>query len=577
MTIVAQLERAHTLAFADDEAAARDLLVSLMPEIERAGRDDLMLQVFAQLGEIYLTRGAHDGVAECIRRIRECIGSYETILSGSAPSQIAAQVTMSTADVTAMVGRYSVRAHFLDIGLFAARGEHDEADDALTALTRAGEDQHLERDAEYNYCVTLATVTCATALCDDDLHVRSAPLWETALRRVSELGADDAAADRLRVLAGLAYGRFCVETGRLVAAEKALRRAGARAELRGWQLASARASLERGAASWTVGDQKTTERLITQAYPVIAHYARAHDVARCWLYLGLVRLAVGALEQADECWGHAERHWRELGKPLYVHRILLQRSWISIFRGRFADAVELVTQAREHLDAAAGRSWLAYARLDYHLGTIWRADALTDLGFDGAGDPEASIAEVEARHAAALGVTTAATDTPEFRRAMAKLEQAAELKVPAALAVDSVRYLIDDVAARQRWAAIVSAPLLAGAFATAWEWENSSLIGELVEYHSARGAFDAQTLAAADTDWTSTATAATPAEDVGQLATAAAGHPLQARRALTRLGPLPPLLMNPGGAPILRHYRELASQRYGRNLTATEKPWATWP
>lgn len=46
---------------------------------------------------------------------------------------------------------------------------------------------------------------------------------------------------------------------------------------------------------------------------------------------------------------------------------------------------------------------------------------------------------------------------------------------------------------------------------------------------------------------------------------------------LTRLGPLPPLRMHPGEAPILDHYRMLAVQRYGRAVTADEPAWSTWP
>ncbi|MGC7299717.1 hypothetical protein RA988_24760, partial [Mycobacteroides abscessus subsp. massiliense] len=90
-----------------------------------------------------------------------------------------------------------------------------------------------------------------------------------------------------------------------------------------------------------------TQTLVHQAYPAIAEHVRAHDVSRSWLYFGLIRFRVGALDEADECWGHAERHWREIEKPLHIHRILLQRSWIAIMRGDFAAAVEKVAEARE--------------------------------------------------------------------------------------------------------------------------------------------------------------------------------------------------------------------------------------
>ncbi len=218
-------------------------------------------------------------------------------------------------------------------------------------------------------------------------------------------------ADHLRIAAATAYGRFCVETGRLSEAEPWLRRAEARAEANGWELAKATAQLERAAGCWSTGDHVTTERLVSEAYPVITRYARAHDVARCWLYMGLTRLASGALEAADECWEHAERHWRELGKPLHLHRILLQRSWIPIFWGRFPAAVELIAQAREVLDSSPRSSWLQYARLDNHLGTVWRADALADLGFDGSGDPDETLQETEDKQAKSLGMASAARGT----------------------------------------------------------------------------------------------------------------------------------------------------------------------
>jgi tetratricopeptide (TPR) repeat protein len=573
VSIPGELENARRLAFAADETRARDLLLSLVPQIEREDRDDLMLEALAQLGEIYLARGANDGVRESIRRIRDCVAIYSGIAAGTMPDA-AAQVRMSDTEVAHLICRYSRRALFLEAGLVAAIGDHEGAASALSALSDTGPDFDDLVD-EHTYLRAHAQVLCATALCDDDLHVRSVPLWEQALDGVDRLRDGSELADHLLITVGTAYGRFCVETGRLTEAEPWLRRAGARAEARGWELASARTKLERAAASWSVGDHATTEQLATEAQPVIARYDRAHDVARCWLYLGFTRLGSGALQAADECWEHAERHWRELGKPLYLHRILLQRSWIAIFWGKFADAVELIAQARELLDSSPRSSWLQYAQLDNHLGTVWRADALADLGFDSSGDPDETLEETEARQAEGLGILKGEIGTPEYWRGMSKLERAAELKVPAALAVDSVRYSIADADARSRWATSVSAPILAGAFAVAWEWENTELISELVEYHSARGTFDLEPERAKIGEWASTATPPVLIEDGEALA--AAGPPARGGRSLTRLGPLPPLQMQPDAAPIMSHYRELARQRYGREVTAAEPAWSTWP
>ncbi len=46
---------------------------------------------------------------------------------------------------------------------------------------------------------------------------------------------------------------------------------------------------------------------------------------------------------------------------------------------------------------------------------------------------------------------------------------------------------------------------------------------------------------------------------------------------LTKLGALPQLRMDPGAAPVLVRYRELAHQRYGRQVTADDPEWSTWP
>ncbi|RUP30810.1 MAG: hypothetical protein EKK51_16085, partial [Mycolicibacterium sp.] len=80
MSITGELARARALMFAADEPTAKELLLSLMPAIEAADRDDQMLEVFAQLGEIYLIRSALDGVRECIRRIDDCLDIYASIL-----------------------------------------------------------------------------------------------------------------------------------------------------------------------------------------------------------------------------------------------------------------------------------------------------------------------------------------------------------------------------------------------------------------------------------------------------------------------------------------------------------------
>ncbi len=125
----------------------------------------------------------------------------------------------------------------------------------------------------------------------------------------------------------------------------------------------------------------------------------------------------------------------------------------------------------------------------------------------------------------------------------------------------------------------MSAPLLAGAFSVVWEWENSELISELIEYHSARGTFSAETAIRAEViEWSRVATARRP--DQRSSTNSLRSPPARrcaAGRSLTRLGPLPPLRMDPTGGPVLARYRELALERYGQHVTADEAAWSTWP
>jgi len=541
MTIVGDLERARQLIFAADEEAAKELLLSLGDPIEEADRDDLMLEVYAQLGEIYLVRTAYNGVEESLRRMTDCLAIYQSIRAGTNP-EAAAQVTMSDADVDHMICRYSRRAQFLRTGLAAAaHGDHEAAEAALLVLTDDTSAVFSDLAAEHEFLKTYARILCAVALCDDDLHVQSVPLWEHVLEAIENPSGESEFDDFLLVIGATGYGRFCVETGRLTEAGPWLQRAGARAQKRGWKLATARTQFERATVMWSAGDRAECQRLAHEAYPAIAEGYRAHDVSRCWLYFGLLSLSIEALDDADERFGHAERHWREVERPLHIHRILLQRSWVDIFRKDFAAARARVSEARELLDSWPRHSWLQYARLDDHLGTILRAEALADPAV-----------------------------------AAAKFEQAADLKVPAALAVDSVRLSMTDADARMRWASHVSARILAGAFAVAWESGNTELVSELVEYHSARGSFSTEP-DAQNAEWAETATAAVPMETVDDYALVAAGTPISGGGGLTRLGPLPPLQMDPAGGPIMSRYRTLAFERYGCDVTADEAAWATWP
>src|SRR4051794_39837591 len=111
-----ELERARSLIFAAKEEAAKEVLLAIGEQIEDGDRDDLLLEVLAQLGELYLVRTAYNGTEESIRRIEECLAVYRSIRAGTNP-EAAAQVSMSDSEIDRMICRYARRTQFLRTGV----------------------------------------------------------------------------------------------------------------------------------------------------------------------------------------------------------------------------------------------------------------------------------------------------------------------------------------------------------------------------------------------------------------------------------------------------------------------------
>src|SRR5215217_7699816 len=216
MDFEAELQRARSLIFAAKEEAAKDLLIPLGEGIEDGDRDDILLEIFAMLGELYLVRTAYDGTEECIRRIDDRLAVYRAILAGTDP-EAASRLTMSDTEIDRMLCRYTRRAQFLRTGLAAAaHGDHDGAELALFILRNDESGAaHPDLADEHRFLITYAQILCASALCDDDLHVQSVPLWERVVEAIERPGAGSESDDHLLVAGATGYGRFCIETGRL--------------------------------------------------------------------------------------------------------------------------------------------------------------------------------------------------------------------------------------------------------------------------------------------------------------------------------------------------------------------------
>jgi hypothetical protein len=343
--------------------------------------------------------------------------------------------------------------------------------------------------------------------------------YAEAAARAATANLPELRRDRIAARIGLGRGRYLVGAGRLAEGRLQLRRAQALAQRRGWPFEVARADLELATAAWMSGDPRETDRLVRAAYPEIVRRNRADEVSRSWLLFGLIAIAAGDPAGAEQAFGHAERHWREFGRPRDIHRILAQRAWAATLGGRFDAARDLLTAARAELDRSPQRSWADYARLDHAIATTWR----------GQGEPDRAL----------------------------------EAELPAALALDAARFTLPDPHARAHWSAAVAGPVLAGAFAIAHDGGRDALLTELIEHRSVSGALRWEAVEAtwAAPDWSTSMMDLEP-DTSGRLALYA--------------DPAPALLLAPQAQPALQHYLDLAEQRYGVRVRSTGPAWETW-
>ena len=71
----------------------------------------------------------------------------------------------------------------------AAHGDHEGAERRCSSWpTTACRCDFPDLADEHRFLITYAQILCATALCDDDLHVRSVPLWEQVIDALDESG-----------------------------------------------------------------------------------------------------------------------------------------------------------------------------------------------------------------------------------------------------------------------------------------------------------------------------------------------------------------------------------------------------
>ena len=137
VSIPGELERARHLAFADDETAAKELLLSLMPQIEEADRDDWMLE---DARPARRALPGQDGLRRCPRRRAPHPGrawrSTRRSWRVRRRRRSSRKSTMTTTETRHLIRRYARRAGSSRPGLAAAIGDHEGAAVALDGARR---------------------------------------------------------------------------------------------------------------------------------------------------------------------------------------------------------------------------------------------------------------------------------------------------------------------------------------------------------------------------------------------------------------------------------------------------------
>ena len=201
--------------------------------------------------------------------------------------------------------------------------------------------------------------------------MQSVPFWEKVIDTIDRSHDGSEFDDYLLVLGATSYGRFCIETA---GCPKPNRGCDGGSPCRSPRMGLGNGENAIRACDSGVGGGRSRAGPEPRSRGLSGDRRElaAHDVSRCWLYFGLIALSIEKLDDADERFGNAERHWREIEKPLHIHRILLQRSWVDIFRGDF-DAARSARKRRENCSIrghdTAGCSTPASHD---HIGSIWR-------------------------------------------------------------------------------------------------------------------------------------------------------------------------------------------------------------
>ncbi|AYF76376.1 tetratricopeptide repeat protein [Nocardia yunnanensis] len=323
------------------------------------------------------------------------------------------------------------------------------------------------------------------------------------------------------------------------------------------------------AAHFETGRWELAQDFAGQALAAFEAVADSAGVAETRQNLALMYTRTGCFDDAEPLLAAAQEHFDAVG---VAHRagiglkvmgfIAEQRGQADLAQARYRAALHRFEESRAVIDAADVRLRLAataFAAGRYEEGEAELAAARATYAVRGLG-----------LHCAQLDYWHAGLLEPLVAQVPGLLARAVDLAVPAALALDAVRYELPDGAQRDTWNRRIVDPALRLAFRYSYLAGDARLVADLIESQCAGTILDIGRLASdppAPLDlfepFDPPSESAAPLLDALQLGTA-----LAAVAASAGLPVAPParIALPPDGHVALDVWLDAAEQRYGRRL-----------
>ncbi|WP_235948336.1 tetratricopeptide repeat protein [Nocardia terrae] len=323
------------------------------------------------------------------------------------------------------------------------------------------------------------------------------------------------------------------------------------------------------AAHFETGRWELAQDFAGQALSAFEAVEDSSGVAETRQNLALMYTRTGSFDDAEPLLAAAQDHFVAAG---VAHRagiglkvmgfIAEQRGQTEVAEARYREALHRFEESRAVIDAADVRLRLAataFAAGRYEQGEEELAAARATYAVRGLG-----------LHCAQLDYWHAGLLEPLVTQVPGLLARAVDLAVPAALALDAVRYELPDGAQRDTWNRRIVNPALRLAFRYSYLAGDARLVADLIESQCAGTTLDIDRLSAeppAPLDlfepFEPPSDSAAPLLDALQLGTALAAV---AAGAGLPVAPPPRVAVPPDGHIALADWLEAAELRYGRRL-----------